>query len=306
MASVYAVFLTGGTSALLADAERLVRAELYRRGWDDMPAWPLPLSYLWDVPWHARAGTIDYLVIHLVALGLTVERVRAVGPASTGQRRCPNPSCPLFDVATAHNIRVRGRRAGSCTVCGSCFVGDRLVVTVDRGTAPDRMDPRDRRIGHLRLRVALWQRHLEEVCRDLMLTGAPISLDRAFDQAGVPPAPHLRAVRVGLRAVVAHYAILQEAMPPCVAATTIVAQRAPLVAGQGTLAVTNGERRALCHERRRRPDRPSWTDTHDEDWRAMDEGRPMAASAGYGGAARPPRCAGVHPGRGGPLARVAG
>ncbi len=256
--SLYDVFLTGGTPALRDEARGLLRAELYARGWDHVP--PVTIGDIAVPRTPAQASSVDEFVASLVMLDLPAARLQESGPEGCGQLRCRNRACPLFGVATFTNIHTahsaRGDPLSYCDECGARFVGERMSSAFDDCWSPGLRVPSPHAVARARMHLRLWRVRLEIVCHLLLLTDEPVTLARAFARAGIPRTPHLRAHRLGLVALVQHYAILQQWLPPRTAQTK----------ARGLHRWRPTIRNATAGQRRRLPDRTYSEDLSDAQW----------------------------------------
>jgi TniQ len=232
--------LLDGGPALVADARRLLQAELYARGWDQFPDQAIGSVALPAGPRWARAPT--EVVASLTVLSLSVEQLLAAGPAGHGQPRCRNHACALFDVPGVGNLHSAGRRQGVpesyCDDCGARFLGDRVYSAFDDAAARGAGTPHPKTIARAQRRLAIWRRQLEEVCVRLLAADAPIRVANALRTAGIPRSPYLRARRLGLLAIAQHYSVLQSVLLPAVTPTAsgpAGGRPAPASAGAGLL-----------------------------------------------------------------------
>jgi transposase len=128
---------------------------------------------------------------------------------------CLHRVCPHFEVVGAGNVhpfrRTRKAETYFCTECGSHFSRTRLVSSFDEGCSPRGVSPRRGEVVEERARLAAWHVALEAVCMQMLAEDAPISVTAAFQWAGLPRTPRLRARRLGLVDLVERYAAWQAA-----------------------------------------------------------------------------------------------
>lgn len=109
---------------------------------------------------------------------------------------CPNLACSRYSSDPWSYADVERH----CPVCGSRFVGLRLLTCFDLDHGQSR--PTVTQIRRARRRLGRWRRDLRRTCAGLADAGEPVSVTKAFRLAGVPMNANLRASRLGLTAIV--------------------------------------------------------------------------------------------------------
>ena len=146
------------------------------------------------MPLWLRAVSIERMVSLFMALGGDeglAEVIRRPGEPLP----CPNAACLRFDLAGCNDAFER-----HCRVCGTRFVGQRILSTfdVDHGQPA----PSVQRVRRARRRLARWRIELRRACTALADANEPVTVMRAFPLAGVPLNANLRAPRLGLTEIV--------------------------------------------------------------------------------------------------------
>ena len=212
--SLYRFFLERGGPDSIGNALRAVSDEMARRGIRRLPPIPREAPLPGDL-WEKASVSLTRVVGAMAALELMPEAARPPThhrvPASLVS--CLNRICPHFGAAGAGNVHPLRRKDAVdiyyCSECGSHFSRDRIYSSFDYDCSPYGDPPSRSEVAEERMRLSAWREALEEVCIGMVAVGIPITVNMAFEGAGVARRPRLRAGRLRLVGMVEDYAALQ-------------------------------------------------------------------------------------------------
>jgi len=149
----------------------------------------------------AWRGSRQALVAALAALHIEPAMLRQMLSVDDDPPRCPNAACPNFTPPDGSKDPLkRLTRERHCRLCGTRFIGRRILSTFDLGHgAPS---PSSTQVRRARRRLARWQRRLRVACAELVAEGRMVTVGAALERAGVPLNANLRAERLGLVGIV--------------------------------------------------------------------------------------------------------
>jgi hypothetical protein len=149
----------------------------------------------------AQRGSLEALVAALVALEIEPAMLRGMLARDDDPPRCPNSTCPDFAPADGQSDPLRRLTTERhCRLCGTRFIGRRVLSTFDLDHGAS--SPSPTQVRRARRRLARWRRNLRLACAELAAEGRQITVGAALRRAGVPLNANLRAERLGLVAIV--------------------------------------------------------------------------------------------------------
>lgn len=187
---VWALVLDTGTPEVLGAGYRVIA----RLGRDPSPAVSVIARRI-----QSGRHSAQTIVHALVALQIDPELLAELLADEAAPRPCPNQACPRFAPApeVADPVRPVERH---CPICGSRFIGQRILLTFD--PAHGHRSPSPRSVAKAVRRLRRWKVALRVACADLVAEGIEPTVGVAFPRARVPMNANLRAERLGLVAIV--------------------------------------------------------------------------------------------------------
>ena len=199
----------------------------------------------------------------LATRGITQDYGEAQGYSPPGAQEiaCPNRACDCFGQIGQNNIRRFGMWHGQmehfCAVCGSRFVGSRLIMTFDNDHGSLTLRPSA--VVRAQARLSRWRTALHQACSVMLRDDEPISIKAAFTNAHIPHSANLLARRLGLRQIV-EAAVTEQIQR--MQQRDMTEHEAPVDTYTAGHAMTGGEQQAACeralmraHQYRRSPKR---------------------------------------------------
>jgi hypothetical protein len=140
------------------------------------------------------------IVSALAALQIDPDVLVDLLAAEASPKPCPNQTCPRFIKPAKHGDPLTRKVESHCPICGSRFVGRRILLTfdLDHGSA----SPTRNSVLKAQRRLRRWKVALRLACADLVAANVEPTVGEAFARARVPKNANLRAERLGLVAIV--------------------------------------------------------------------------------------------------------